>query len=115
MDKADTSYHALVALIKELQQTVKDFEQTVAELVQENTVLKARIHELEHPKNSNNSSVPPSKDENRAKKNQSLRKKSGKKTGGQFGHKGHTLKMVKNPFQGVHLWVYHSSCIPGWC
>ena len=97
MDKADTSYHALVALIKNLQQTVKDFEQTVAELVQENTVLKARIHELEHPKNSNNSSVPPSKDENRAKKNQSLRKKSGKKTGGQFGHKGHTLKMVKNP------------------
>ena len=104
MDKADTSYHALVALIKNLQQTVKDFKQTVAELVQENIVLKAensvlqaRIHELEHPKNSNNSSVPPSKDENRAKKNQSLRKKSGKTTGGQVGHKGHTLQMVENP------------------
>ncbi len=97
MDKADTSNQALVALIKDLQQTVKDLKYTVAELVQENTVLKARIHELEHPKNSNNSSVPPSKDENRAKKNQSLRKKSGKKTGGQFGHKGHTLKMVENP------------------
>jgi transposase len=90
MDKADTSNQALVALIKDLQQTV-------AELVNENTVLKARIHELEHPKNSNYSSVPPSKDENRAKKNQSLRKKSGKKTGGQFGHKGHTLNMVENP------------------
>ena len=108
MDKADTSYHALVALIKNLQQTVKDLEQTVTELVQENTVLRventvlqARIHELEHPKNSNNSSVPPSKDENRPKKNQSLRKKSGKKTGGQLGHKGHTLKMVKNPDKGI--------------
>ena len=97
MDKADTSYHALVAFIKDLQQTVKDLQQTVAELVEENTVLKARIHELEHPKNSNNSSIPPSKDENRAKKNQSLRKKSDKKTGGQFGHKGHTLKMVESP------------------
>ena len=97
MDKADTSNQALVALIKNLQQTVKELEQTVTELVEENTALKARIHELEHPKNSNNSSVPPSKDENRPKKNQSLRKKSGKKTGGQFGHKGHTLKMVKNP------------------
>ncbi len=80
MDKADTSYHSLVALIENLQQTVKDLQQIVAELVTENTALKARIHELEHPKNSNNSSVPPSKDENRAKKNQSLRKKSGKKT-----------------------------------
>lgn len=97
MDKADTSNQALVALIKDLQQTVKDLKYTVAELVNENTALKARIHELEHPKNSNNSSVPPSKDENRAKKNQSLRKKSGKKTGGQFGHKGHTLNMVENP------------------
>ena len=97
MDKAGPSYHALVAFIKDLQQTVIDLQQTVSELVEENTVLKARIHELEHPKNSNNSSVPPSKDENRAKKNQSLRKKSGKKTGGQFGHKGHTLKMVENP------------------
>ncbi len=69
MGIADT-YHALVALIKSLQQTI-------AELIKENAVLKARIDELEHPKNSNNSSVPPSKDENRAKKNQSLRKKSG--------------------------------------
>jgi transposase len=89
MGISDT-YHALVALIKNLQQTI-------AELVKENVALKARIDELEHPKNSNNSSVPPSKDENRAKKNQSLRKKSGKKTGGQLGHKGHTLKMVENP------------------
>jgi hypothetical protein len=55
MDKSDTSNQALVALIK-------DLKYTVAELVNENTVLKARIHELEHPKNINNSTVPPSKD-----------------------------------------------------
>jgi len=38
---------------------------------------------LEDKKNSNNSSIPPSKDENRPKKNQSLRIISGKKSGGQ--------------------------------
>ena len=54
-------------------------------------ILKARIAELEHKKSSKNSSVPPSKDENR--KTRSLRKRSEKKIGGQPGHKGTTLKM----------------------
>ena len=43
-------------------------------------------------KNSNNSSIPPSKDENRPLKNQSLREKSDKKAGGQPGHDGKTLE-----------------------
>ena len=48
------------------------------------------------PKDSMNSSVPPSKDSigasrKRAKMTQSLRTKSGKKAGGQPGHKGSTL------------------------
>lgn len=66
--------------------------------------LEARVLELETelakyrtPKNSNNSSVPPSKDENRPKKTQSLREDSGKKAGGQLGHKGHTLEMSSIP------------------
>lgn len=50
-----------------------------------------------HRKNSRNSSIPPSQDQNRPKKNQSLRKKSGKKPGGQKGHKGHDLKFSENP------------------
>ena len=50
-----------------------------------------------HKATSNNSSLPPSKDENRPKKNQSLRKKTGKKQGGQKGHKGSTLKMNSSP------------------
>lgn len=59
--------------------------------------LEARLSEYENPKNSRNSSIPPSKDENRLKRNQSLREKTGKKPGGQEGRKGSTLKMVANP------------------
>jgi transposase len=59
--------------------------------------LLEKIEDLTHPKNSRNSSVSPSKDENRPLRNQSLRTKSDKKVGGQLGHEGATLKMVENP------------------
>lgn len=59
--------------------------------------LEEEVRQLKQQKNSNNSSLPPSKDENRPAKNQSLRFKSGKSTGGQKGHKGNTLEMVNNP------------------
>lgn len=79
-------------------------------LERENGKLRARILELEerltryeNPKNSHNSSIPPSKDENRPKKNQSLRRPSGKKLGGQPGHKGNTLKMTDHPDNIVEL------------
>lgn len=63
-----------------------------------NGMLVDKLEELDNKisKNSDNSSLPPSKDP-RPKKNQSLRGKSGKKTGGQNGHKGSTLKKVENP------------------
>ncbi len=56
-----------------------------------------RIKELEARlnKNSGNSSKPPSTDE--FIKPKSSRKKSKKKSGGQKGHKGQTLKMSDNP------------------
>ena len=56
--------------------------------------LKERIKELEDQlsKNSNNSSKPPSTDEFK-KVPKSLKPKTGKKVGGQKGHKGDTLKM----------------------
>ena len=67
-------------------------------------MLKALVHELmeeierlKHPKNSRNSSVPPSKDENRPFKTKSLRESDGKKPGGQTGHEGNTLKMTETP------------------
>ncbi|MBJ7883026.1 IS66 family transposase, partial [Gelidibacter salicanalis] len=60
-----------------------------------------KIEDLTHRKNSRNSSVAPSKDENRPLKNQSLRTKSGKKVGGQPGHEGTTLEMVGDPDQTI--------------
>ena len=54
--------------------------------------LATEISLLKNKKNSNNSHIPPSKDENRVKKNQSLREKTDRKVGGQPGHDGTTLE-----------------------
>src|SRR2546430_1642695 len=60
--------------------------------------LEARVKELieKMGKDSRNSGKPPSSDGFK-KKTKSLRVASGLKPGGQPGHKGTTLKRVKNP------------------
>jgi transposase len=78
-------------------------EARVFELEKENAVLWERLSIYEGPKNSRNSSVPPSKDENRPKRNQSQRKRTGRKPGGQPGHKDNTLNMTAAPDDIVEL------------
>ena len=72
-------------------------------LKKENAHLKELLSKYQNPKNSSNSSVPPSKDENRLNPNQSLRKPSGKKPGGQKGHEGRTLEMSATPDKIIEL------------
>jgi transposase len=97
------------SLMKRVKQ-LEYFEAENKKLRIENTGLKHRLFKYEHPKNSNNSSVPPSKDENRPNR-KSLREKSGLKPGGQKGRKGNTLKMVAHPdFTEKHIPHYCNCC-----
>lgn len=80
-------------LIETLSQKVEKLSKKLITLELENSQLKARLAKYETPKNSNNSSIPPSQDENRPKR-KSLRTKTGRKPGGQKGRKGTTLKMI---------------------
>ena len=75
---------------------IPKIEAEITRLKKENKQLKERLSIYETPKNSNNSSIPPSKDENRPVR-KSLREKSGRKPGGQKGHNGTTLQMIDTP------------------
>lgn len=81
------------------QKRIEELEKMVKLLMQRISELEARLAKYETPKNSGNSSIPPSKDENRLRHTQSLREKSDKKPGGQLGHKGTTLEMTLTPDQ----------------
>ena len=98
----------LIELVNHLYGEIKDLKRELKSSQRENAQMKEKLAKYEHPKNSNNSSVPPSKDENRPFKSKSLRKKTGRKPGGQKGREGKTLQMVSDPDKIID----HS---PGYC
>ncbi|HDK16996.1 MAG TPA: hypothetical protein ENG75_03520 [Nitrospirae bacterium] len=98
LDIAKTNPEALVDIILALQQQVQILTQRVTQLEQQIN------------KNSRNSSKPPSSDGLKKPKPKSLRKRSGKKCGGQKGHKGHNLQKVEEPDYIIPLSVTSCSC-----
>lgn len=90
--------------IADLNATIIKLNETIGNLLEENRLLKTP------KKNSGNSSVPPSKDENRSRKTTSLRQSSGKLPGGQTGHEGSTLKMTSVPDKVIEHKPEYCNC-----
>ena len=82
------TYEELLAIIKMQQATIEELMEKLAKA-------EARIAQLEEQlhKDSHNSSKLPSSDGYKKPAPKSLRKKNGKKAGGQKGHKGHHMAL----------------------
>jgi len=72
--------------------------------------LQKNIVQEKPPKNSTNSSIAPSSDIGKKKKNQSLRKKSGKSSGGQKGHKAVNLEQTNTPDETIDIEYTLTNC-----
>ncbi len=97
---------------------INDLHGIILMLSRENNLMKERIEVLEREltryktkKGSSNSSLPPSKDENRPPRTMSLREKGSRKVGGQPGHDGKTLEMTSHPDEVVE----HRACFCPQC
>ena len=101
-----------------IQELVQAIQKMTEQLQQQNEQLKAlreeiaakdaqiaaltkKIEELTHKRNSGNSSTPPSKDWYQKPAPKSLREKSGRKAGGQEGHRGSGMKIDREPDEVV--------------
>ena len=89
--------------VEEIREIYRQGEEAVVALIQQiiatNRALEARVQALEDQlaKNSRNSGKPPSSDGYNKPAPKSLRKRHGRKSGGQPGHPGNTLKAVEQP------------------
>jgi len=93
-------------IIEDLKRIVMMQAREITRLMTKITVLEQQLERYTTRKDSSNSSLPPSKDENRPPRTSSLREKGGRKAGGQPGHDGNTLKMTANPDEIVE----HRAC-----
>lgn len=97
------SHTVLPVTVEELQRLVLVLMEKIEKLEIENRELKARLNN-----NSHNSSRPPSSDGYRKKP--ALPKKSKGKKGGTVGHKGKTLRQIKNPDHIIVCKVNECNC-----
>lgn len=96
----------LTLIVSSLTQTVEELKQMLAEQREVIANLQEQLN-----KNSHNSSKPPSSDGYKKPAPKSLRKPSGKKPGGQKGHKGQTLQFTAKPDEVIsHMPTACSVC-----
>lgn len=108
VDDINSTLTGLLSELQSLRKTVDSqhaeicsLNRNVDKLLKENRELRKRLEKYEKPpKDSGNSSTPPSKEPMKSeieRRTKSLRKKSDKAVGGQPGHEGTTRKMVETP------------------
>ncbi len=88
--KKEDIINLFVEFAEKVEKQIQQLQDDICSLQEENRQLKT-------PKNSRNSSQPPSHDFGSLPRQKSLRKPSGKKTGGQQGHTGTTLEQTSQP------------------
>ena len=95
----DAGKEAVVRVLLSMDARIHALEQQVRDLTVRLDRSDKRVQYLEKQlaRNSRNSSKPPSSDGFKKPAPKSLRKKGKRKSGGQPGHMGHTLKMVETP------------------
>ena len=101
---AELNKEALIAIIHALREQVAGLKMTVAKQATEIQSLRDQL-----AKNSQNSGKPPSSDGLKKPRTRNLRRKTGRRSGGQKGHKGHTLKQVEKP---DHVEVHEALVCP---
>jgi len=96
LERIEKAYFSLRKENEELRKENEDLRKENKELKNKLRIVLQELSNKKIKRDSHNSHSPPSKDYY-SPKNRSLRKKSTRKTGGQKGHKGHTLEMSKFP------------------
>lgn len=103
--KTEEEYIQEISALKaeniQLKVTIEKQSQQIAQLLERVDGLTTMLN-----KNSRNSSMPPSSDGYKKPAPSSLRAKSGKKAGGQNGHKGNGFKFIRQPDETVE----HKPC-----